>query len=134
MSMTKETLKKFVEEDYKDYTILVITDNEHRFYHRSDFLPDIVWDWDNGTFTAFEINDDETDQNKYPIEITTIALDEIQFITAIIDKAKAIEFINQNYTDDECKEKAKEFLQKVAPGLMGPRTLRDLSRNSRVPR
>lgn len=134
MSMTKETLKKFVEETYKDYTILVTTDNEHRYYHRSYALPDIVWDWDSNTFTALEVHDDETDQNKYPMEITTISLDEIQFITAFIDKPKALEFINENYTEDTSKEKAKSILQKVAPGLMGPRTLRDLSRDSRVPR
>ena len=134
MSMTMETLKKFVEEDFKDYTILVTTDNEHRYYHRSDFLPDIVWNWNEETFTAFEMNDDETDQYKYPIEITTVALAEIQFITAIIDKPKAIEFITGNYTDDKSKEKAKTFLQKIAPGQMGPNTLRDVTRNSRVPR
>lgn len=131
MSMTKETLKKFVEEDYKDYTILVTCDNEHRFYHRSYALPDIIWNWDENTFTALEVHDDETDQNKFPMEVTTVSLDEIQFITAFIETKKALEFIQQ-YPDEKSKEKAKAILQKVKPGLMGPRTLRELGRDSRA--
>ena len=127
MSMTKEVIKKFVEQDYKDHTILVTCDNEHKFYHRSYGIPDIVWDWDNGVFIAIETNDDAVDQNKNPMQVTTVALDEIQFLTAYIDAATSIDYINKKYTTDESKEKAKEILRKVKPGAMGPRTLRQLS-------
>lgn len=124
MSMTKEVLKKFVEEDYKDFTILVTCDNEHKFLHRSYGNPDIIWDWDNEVFIALEINQDAVDQNKHPMHITTVSLEEIQFITAFVDSAKIIDFINSKYTDDEAKEKAKEVFRKAKPGIMGPRTLR----------
>ena len=124
MSATTEQLKKFVEEDFKDFAILVISDNEHRFYHRTKSSPDIVWDWDNEIFYAFEPNEEMTDQNKHPMQITMVALAEIQFITAFIDAKKSIEFINENYTDEDQKEKAKSVLQVIKPGFMGPNTLK----------
>lgn len=124
MSMTKDLLKKFVEEDFKDFAILVISDNEHRFYHRTQSSPDIIWDWANEVFYAFEANEEMTDQNKHPMQVTMVALEEIQFITAFVDAKKSIEFINDNYTDDDQKEKAKLVLQKVKPGFMGPTTLK----------
>lgn len=124
MSMTKDQLRKFVEEDFKDFAILVISDNEHRFYHRTKSSPDIVWDWDNDVFYVLEPNEEMTDQNKHPMEVTMVSLEEIQFISAFIDAKKSIEFINNNYTEDEQKEKAKEILQVVKPGFMGPRTLK----------
>lgn len=124
MSMTKDLLQKFVEEDFKDFAILVISDNEHRFYHRSKNNPDIVWDWDNEVFYALETNEEVIDQNMHPMQVTMVALEEIQFITAFVDTKKSIEFINENYTNDAQKEKAKGVLYQVKPGIMGPRTLR----------
>lgn len=124
MSMSKEILKKFVEEDYKDYTILVVCDNEHKFLHRSYGNPDIVWDWGNNVFIALQTNQDSIDQNKHPMQVTTVSLDEIQFITAYIDAETTVNFINSNYTDETQKEKAKSYFRKVKPGMMGPRTLR----------
>lgn len=124
MSMSKEVIRKFVEEDFKDFTILVISDNEHRFYHRSKGNADIVWDWDNDVFYALETNEETIDQNQHPMQVTAIALEEIQFMTAFIDVPKALEFINQNYTEDSEKEKAKGVLQVTKPGMMGPKTLR----------
>lgn len=124
MSMTKEVIKKFVEEDFKDFTILVISDNEHRFYHRAKNNPDIVWDWDNDVFYALETNEEVVDQNGHPMQVTAVALEEIQFITAFIETKKAIEFINSKYTDESQKEKAKSVLQQIKPSMMGPKTVR----------
>lgn len=124
MSMTKDQLKKFVEEDFKDFAILVISDNEHRFYHRTKNSPDLIWDWNNDVFYALESNEEMTDQNMHPMQVTMVALEEIQFITAFVDTKKSIEFINDKYTDAEQKEKAKGVLQTVKPGFMGPKTLR----------
>lgn len=124
MSMTKEVLRKFVEEDFKDFAILVISDNEHRFYHRAKNNPDIVWDWDNDVFYALETNEETIDQNGHPMQVTAVALEEIQFITAFIDTKKGIEFINDKYSDDSQKEKAKLVLHQIKPGMMGPTTLR----------
>ena len=62
------------------------------------------------------------------MQVTAVALEEIQFLTAFIETGKAIEFINYKYTDEKQKEKAKELLQQIKPSMMGPRTLRqDLS-------
>ena len=124
MSMTKEVIKKFVEEDFKDFAILVISDNEHRFYHRAKLNPDIIWDWENEVFYALETNEEVIDQHGHPMQVTVVALEEIQFITAFIDTKKGIEFINEKYSDDSAKEKAKSVLQQIKPGMMGPRTLR----------
>ena len=124
MSMTKEVIKKFVEEDYKDHTILVTCDNEHKFFHRSYGNPSIIWDWDNNTFTALEITEDIVDQSGNPMQVTTVSLDEIQFLTAYIDMPSALEFANTKYTDDKEKEKVKGILQKVKPAVMDPRSLK----------
>ena len=124
MSMTKDIIKKFVEEDYKDYTIKVTCDNEHIFYHRSYGNPDIIWDWDNNAFIVLESHEDVVDQFKHPMQITIVSLDEIQFLTAMVETSAVIEFINK-YTEEESKEKAKLILQKIKPGMMGPRTLRE---------
>lgn len=124
MSMTVDAVKKFVEEDYKDYTILVTCDNEHHFWHRSYGNPSVVWDWDNGVFTALQSHEDVIDQNKYPMQITMVAIEEIQFLTAFVDSAAVLDYINNNYTDEKEKEKAKGILQIIKPGQMGPRTLR----------
>ena len=124
MSMTKEVIKKFVEEDFKDFAILVISDNEHRFYHRSKNNPDIVWDWNNDVFYALETTEEVIDQNKHPMQVTAVALEEIQFLTAFIETSKVLEFINEKYSDDSQKEKAKLVLQQVRPSMMGPKTLR----------
>jgi len=123
MSMTTSVIKKFVEEDYKDCVILVTCDNEHTFFHRAHGNPDIIWDWNNETFTAFESQENIIDQYGHPMQVTTVSLEEIQFLTAYVDSSQALEFINNKYTTDEEKTKAKEVLQKVKPGMMGPKTL-----------
>ena len=56
--------------------------------------------------------------------VTMVSLDEIQFLDAYIDKATAIKFISEKYTDDNEKQKALKLLNKIAPGMMGPNTLR----------
>ena len=123
-----DLIRKFVEEDYKDCVILVTCDNEHKFWHNAHFQPDIVWDWDNERFMAFETNEEILDQNKHPIMITMVELAHIQFMTAYPNKAEVLKFINDNYTDEDSKAKALAVFQKAAPGMMGPRTLRkDLS-------
>lgn len=124
MSMTKEAIKKFVEEDYKDFVIMVTCDNQHIFYHNAYGNPPIVWDWDNDVLLVLDLNDEPVDQNKHPMQITMVALEEIQFLDAFIDKATAIKFINEKITDEDQKTVCKEYLQKAAPGMMGPRTLR----------
>lgn len=123
MGMSKDIIKKFVEEDFKDNTILVTCDNEHKFYHRSYGNPDIIWDWDNDRFMTLQSAEDVADQNKNSLEITSVSLDEIQFLTAYVDVPKALEFANKNYIGDS-QEKAKETIRIVKPGQMGPRTLR----------
>lgn len=124
MSMTKEAIKKFVEEDYKDFVIMITCDNEHKFYCNASNNPSVVWDWNNNLFLAFDINDEPVDQNKHPMQVTQVSLDEIQFLDAFIDKEAALKFINEKYTKDEDKAVAKTLLQRTAPGVMGPRTLR----------
>lgn len=125
----KALIKKFVEEDYKNHSIRVVTDNEHIYYHRAYGMPDIVWDWDNNRFMVMDINLDSTDQNGNPIEISSVSLDEIQFMTAFVNTNEAMNFITTYYKDAKSKEKAMTFLQKVKPGQMGPRTLRTFGRN-----
>ena len=124
MSMTKEVIKKFVEEDHKDHVIMVTCDNEHKFYHNAHGNVPIIWDWDNDVFIAMEPNDELTDQNKHPMQITKVALEEIQFLTAYVDRITALNFITENITDETKKKESLALLQKVAPGTMGPRTLR----------
>lgn len=119
-----DIIKKFVEEDYKDATILVTCDNEHKFWHRASSNPDLIWDWDNERFMALEPTDEVVDQNKHPMMITTVELAHIQFLTAYPNKIDIVKFINENYTDEEAKKKAVTVFQKSAPGMMGPRTLR----------
>ena len=130
MSMTKDVLRKFVEEDYKDCTILITCDNEHKFYHRAFGNPSVIWDWDNDVFIALETNEDATDQNGHPMQVTSVALEEIQFITAYIDTQTALNFINEKYTEEADKENAKQVLQKGKPEQMGPKTLRQFGRNA----
>lgn len=124
MSMTKDVIKKFVEEDHKDHVIMVTCDNEHKFYHNAHGNLPIIWDWDNDVFIVMEPTDEVVDQNKNPMQITKVALEEIQFLTAYVDRIDAINFIRQNITDEKKKEEALSLLQRVAPGMMGPRTLR----------
>ena len=124
MSMTKDVIRKFVEQDYKDCTILITCDNEHLFYHNTSSKPNIVWDWDNGVFLALEVNDQITDQSGHPMQVTSVALEEIQFLTAYIDPSKSLEFINNKFTNNDEKEKCKAILSKARPAMMGPRTLK----------
>lgn len=119
-----DMIKKFVEEDYKDCAILVTCDNEHKFWHRASSYPDLVWDWDNERFMALEPNDETIDQNKHPLMVTMVELAHIQFMTAYPNKVDVLKFINDNYTDEEAKEKALMVFKKSAPGMMGPNTLR----------
>lgn len=121
--MTTEVIKKFVE-DHKDFVIEITCDNQHIFYHNAAGRPPVIWDWDNEVIIVLEPNVVMTDQNRYPMQITQVALNEIQFLTAFIDKAKALEFISKYITDEDKKKETKEFLYKLAPSTMGPRTLR----------
>ena len=132
MSMTKEAIKKFVEEDFKDYSILVTTDNEHKFFHRTKGNPDVVWDWDNDCFLGLENSEDIIGQHTKPFQVTQVALDEIQFLTAFIDVPKALEFVKENYTEEVAIYKAKETIQKCTPTSKIENTLRDVTQNSRI--
>lgn len=133
MSMTVDTIRKFVEEDYKDYAIMITCDNEHKYYYNTKGNPSVIWNWDDGTFTALETREEVNDQNGHPFEITKVAIEEIQFITAYVDMATAIDFINKNYTDEKQKEVAKKVLKRMKPCLMAPNTLKELGRESRTP-
>ena len=64
------------------------------------------------------------------MQVTSVALEEIQFITAYIDTQTALNFINEKYTEEADKENAKQVLQKIKPGQMGPKTLRQFGRNA----
>lgn len=119
-----DVIRKFIEEDYADCAILVTCDNEHKFWHRASNSPDIVWDWDNERFIALEPTDEMSDQNKHPMMVTTVELAHIQFLTAYPNREDAMKFINENYTDEDAKQKALKLLFKCAPATMGPRTLR----------
>lgn len=119
-----DIIKKFVEEDYKNCTILVTCDNEHKFWHRASSCPDLVWDWENERFMALEPTDEIVDQNQHPMMITTVELAHIQFLTAYVDRIDIINFINENYTDEEAQQKALKMLKKTATATMGPNTLR----------
>ena len=124
MSMTKEYIKKFVEEDYKDCVILVTCDNEHKFYHNAANNPPIIWDWNNGTFKVLQSNQEITDQYGNPFQIVTVALEEIQFLEAYVSMETALDFINENVTDEEKKKECKEkFIQKLAGCTMAPNSL-----------
>ena len=124
MSMTKEVIRKFVEEDYKDFCIMVTCDNQHIFFHNAHGNPPIIWDWDNNVLICMDVTDELADQNKHPMQITMVALEEIQFLDAFVDKATALKFINEKITDEEQKAVSKAYVQKAAPGQMGPRTLK----------
>ena len=124
MSMTKEVIKKFIEQDHKDDVILVTCDNEHKFFHNAYGNPPIIWDWANDRFLVLQTNQDIIDQNGHPFEITSVALEEIQFLTAYVDIATALKFINDNITNEEKKAEVKKLLQKVKPAMMAPTTLR----------
>ena len=124
MSMKKELIKKFVEVDYKDYVIMITGDNQHVFYTNTAKNPPIVWDWDNEVVYILDTNDEIVDQNKHPMQVTMLSLDEIQYLDAFIDMAAALKFINEKFKDEETKENIKKTLSKVAPSMMGPNTLR----------
>lgn len=119
-----DLIKKFVEEDYKDCAILVTCDNEHKFWHNVKDVPPIIWDWDNERFLALETTDEIADQNKHPMQVTSVELAHIQFMTAYIDKTTTIDFINKYITDEEKKKQTLSLLCRTAPGMMGPRTLK----------
>ena len=121
--MTKEAIKKFVEEDYKDFVIRITCDNEHIYFYNASKNPSVVWDWDNNVIYALELNNEIMDQNKHPMKITQVSLDEIQFLTAFPDKTTILKFINEKFTDEDKKKEAKEILQRTAPAMMGPRSL-----------
>ena len=123
MSMTKEYIKKFVE-DHEGFTILITCDNEHIFYYNAHNNTPVIWDWDNETIIALETTQEVMNQNKYPMQITTVSLEEIQFLTAFVDIEKALEFINEKVTDEQQKEKVMKLIQKMKPSMMGPKTLR----------
>ena len=119
-----DLIKKFVEEDYKDFAILVTCDNEHKFYHNVKGVPPIIWDWDNERFLVLETTEEIVDQNKHPMQITSVELAHIQFITAYIDKATTIDLVNKYITDENQKKETLSLLSKVAPAMMSPRTLK----------
>lgn len=133
MSLTTDQIKKFVETDWKDYTILVTCDNEHKFFHRSKGMSDIVWDWENECFTALETQEDVDTQMRQPMQVTTVSFGEIQFLTAYIDMPKALEFVKEKYTEEGPLNKAKSILQRIKPAMGTPESLRDLTRTSRSP-
>lgn len=123
MSMTKEYIKNFVEE-HKDDTILITCDNEHKFYYNAHGNTPVIWDWDNDAFIALETNQEIVDQNKHPMQVTIVALEEIQFLTAFIDINQTLEFIKEYVTDEKQKENVMKIVQKMKPAMMGPKTLR----------
>ena len=127
------TLKKFVEEDYKDFAIMITCDNEHKYFYNTKGQPSVIFNWDEDTMTILETREEVNDQNGHPFEITVVALEEIQFITAYVDTATVIDFINNKYTNEDHKEVAKKILKRMKPCLMGPNTLRDITRESRSP-
>lgn len=124
MSMTKEVIRKFVEEDHKDEVILVTCDNEHKFFHNAYGNSPVIWDWDNDRFLVLQSNQEIVDQNGHPFEITSVALEEIQFLTAYVDVVKAIEFVNKNITDENKKKEVLELISKCKPAMMSQTTLR----------
>lgn len=124
MSMTKESIRKFVEEDYKDCVILITCDNEHKFYYNAHGNTPVIFDWDNSLFIALETNEEIVDQNKHPMQVTMVALDEIQFLTAFIETKEAFKFIDTYVKDESQRAEVLKILQKTAPSMMGPRTLK----------
>ena len=124
MSMTKELIKKFVEEDYKDCVILITCDNEHKFYYNAHNNTPVVFDWDNDVFIALETNEEIVDQNKHPMQVTMVALEEIQFLTVFIEAKEALNFVNKYVTDEKQKEETLKIIQRTAPSMMGPNTLK----------
>jgi hypothetical protein len=125
MSMTKEYIKKFVEEDYKDYVIKVTCDNEHVFFHNTTHNPPIIWDWDNETFKVLHSNQEIVDQFKHPLQITTVSLEEIQFLEAYITIEEGLKFINENITDKEKIKETKLMIGKLAGCTIAPQSSRD---------
>lgn len=132
MSMTTEYIKKFVEEDYKDYVIKVTCDNEHVFYHNASGKPPIIWDWESETFKAMHCNQEFFDQHKNPLQITAVSLQEIQFLEAYITVEEALKFISENITDEEKIKETKEMVNKLAGCTILPQSSRD-SYNYKTP-
>lgn len=116
-----ESIRKFVEEDYKDCAILVTCDNQHLFWDNVSSYPDLIWDWENDTLKALDFNTETVNQNQHPIMITETAISLIQYVTAYPNTSEVIDFINKSYTDEKKKEKALSLLQKSLPCIMNPK-------------
>ena len=122
--MTTDVIRKFVEEDYKDFVIQIRLDNEHRCFHNVPGNAPIIWDWENENFMVIEPNDEITDQSGHPMQIRLVDFGDIQELIAYVDTTTALKFINEKITDEDKKKEVKAILQKVRPALMTPRTLR----------
>lgn len=130
--MTADIIKKFVEEDYKNFIIMIRLDNEHLYYDHVPNNAPIIWDWANECFMVIEPNDELIDQSGHPMQIQLVDFGQIQQLTAYVDTVTALDFINKNITDETQLKEVKAQLQKVRPALMTPRTLRkpmDRNRN-----
>lgn len=125
--MTTDVIRKFVEEDYKNFVIQIRLDNEHHCYCNVPNAAPIIWDWENENFMVIEPNDEIIDQSGHPMQIRLVDFGDIQELTAYVDTTTALKFINEKITDEDKKKAAKAILQKVRPALMSPRTLRQPS-------
>ena len=125
--MTTDVIRKFIEEDYKDFVILVRCDNEHLYYHNSPGNSPLIWDWDKEHFMFIEPNDNILAQSEFPMQIHLIDFGDIQELTAYVDKTTALNFINNNITDEDMQKKLKSQLQKLSASMMDTKTLRQPS-------
>lgn len=121
--MTVDSVKKFLDK-YKDFVIQIRCDNEHFIYENTPGIAPIIWNWDDETLEFIEPNDELIDQSGHPMQIHLLNICDIQELTAFVDTQTALEFINENITDEEKNKEIKSVLQKVKPAMMTPRTLR----------
>lgn len=121
--MTANVIKNFIEK-YKNFIIQVRVDNEHLFYYNAPNNAPIIWDWDNETLMVIEPNDELMDQSGHPMQIRLVDFEVVQGLTAYVDTVTALDFINENITDEDKKKEVKAQLQKVRPAMMSPTSFR----------
>lgn len=121
--MTVDVIKNFVE-TYKDFVIQIRLDNQILVYDNVPNYPPVIWNWDEENFMLIEPNDEMIDQSGHPMQIRLVDFGDIQELIAYVDTNTALNFINENITDEDKNKQMKELLSKVKGGLMTPRSLR----------
>ena len=97
-------------EDFSTSPLKITCDNMIVLYDNSGLYPNLIWDDDKETVTAFRINTSDNQQTR-PFEIFCTNYEHIQYIEAWVNPTTAKTWVDANITDEEQKKLADDSIR-----------------------